>query len=328
MSVLAPRIYRRSVGRRALVGLVLLPPVSSARAQVSPMRFVVPYAPGGPTDGAVRAISDRLSAALGQPVVVENRSGGLGTIGAGVVAQAAPDGYTVLADASPNVINPFVLRDVPFDYRTAFAPVTQLARVPLVLVAKTTLPVCGMAEFLELARRRPDPLSCGNAGNATASHLAAALLQRRASLALVHVPYRGGAEAGRDLAAGSLDCAMLAMSTAAPLVQSGRARPLAVTGARRSALMPDLPTLAEGGVSSAAWEEWSGLFLPAAASAAAMVRLATAVTSTLREPEVRQRYALLGAEPVGSTPKEFTDFLSQARLEAGRLVREAGIEVN
>jgi tripartite-type tricarboxylate transporter receptor subunit TctC len=183
------------------MGLMLLSPASSARGQVSParpVRFVIPYAPGGPTDGAVRAISDRLSAVLGQPIVVENRSGGLGTIGAGLVAQSAPDGHTVLADASPNAVNPSVLRDIPFDYRTAFVPVTQLARVPIVLVAKTTLPTGGIAEFLELARRRPDPLSCGNAGNATASHLAAALLQRRAGLALTglaltHVPYRGGA---------------------------------------------------------------------------------------------------------------------------------------
>ena len=313
------------------MGLALLSPASSARGQVSParpVRFVIPYAPGGPTDGALRAISDRLSAVLGQPIVVENRSGGLGTIGAGLVAQSAPDGHTVLADASPNAVNPSVLRDIPFDYRTAFVPVTQLARVPIVLVAKTTLPAAGIAEFLELARRRPDPLPCGNAGNATASHLAAALLQRRAGLALTHVPYRGGAEAGRDLAAGSLDCAMLSMSTAAPLAQAGRAKPLAVTGARRSALMPDLPTLEESGVAGAAWEEWSGLFLPAGASAAAVDRLAAAAAGVLREPEVRQRYALLGAEPVGSTPGEFADFLAQARIEAGRLVREAGIEVN
>jgi tripartite-type tricarboxylate transporter receptor subunit TctC len=313
------------------MGLALLSPASSARGQVSParpVRFVIPYAPGGPTDGAVRAISDRLSAVLGQPIVVENRSGGLGTIGAGLVAGAAPDGQTVLADASPNVVNASVLRDIPFDYRTAFAPVTQLARVPIVLVAKTALPVGGIADFLALARRRPDPLSCGNAGNATASHLAAALLQRRAGLALAHVPYRGGAEAGRDLAAGSLDCAMLSMSTAAPLAQAGRARPLAVTGAHRSALMPELPTLEESGVAGAAWEEWSGLFLPAGAPAAAVDRLAAAAAGIMREPEVRQRYALLGAEPVGSSPGAFAEFLAQARLEAGRLVREAGIELN
>lgn len=183
------------------------------------------------------------------------------------------------------------------------SPVTQLARVPLVLVAKTTLPAGEIAEFLELARRRPDPLSCGNAGNATASHLAAALLQRRAGVALAHVPYRGGAEAGRDLAAGSLDCAMLSMSTAAPLAQSGRARPLAVTGARRSALMPDLPTLEESGVTGAVWEEWSGLFLPAGTSATAVDRLASAVAGALREPEVRQRYALLGPSPSAVRPR-------------------------
>jgi tripartite-type tricarboxylate transporter receptor subunit TctC len=142
------------------------------------------------------------------------------------------------------------------------------------------------------------------------------------------VPYRGGAEAGRDLAAGSLDCAMLSMSTTAPLAQSGRVLPLAVTSARRSALMPDLPTLQESGVAGATWEEWSGLFLPAGAPAAAVDHLRSAVADILREPEVRQRYVLLGAEPVGSTPREFTDFLAQARLEAGRLVKEAAIELN
>jgi tripartite-type tricarboxylate transporter receptor subunit TctC len=319
--------------RAALAGALSLP-LMAGRAVAQPdwprrpVRVVVPYAPGGATDSSIRVISDRLGAALGQSIVVENRSGGSGLIGAGAVVQSAPDGYTFLMEGLPSAVNPFLLRNAPFDYRTALQPVTQVTRLPLALVVKHDLPARDVAEFVALARRRPGELSCGYSGNGTGAHLAGVLLQLRANIQLTPVVYRGGADAVRDLAAGALDCATVALLSAAPVAQSGRVRILAVTSPRRSPLVPDLPTLVEGGVPDSALDEWMGLFAPAGTPAAIRDRMAAAVAGVLREPEVVARLAQLGAEPVGSTPADFAAFVAQGRDAAERLVREARIEAN
>lgn len=326
---------RRPAGlrRRRMIAAALLAPlatpglITTSRAQgAGSIRLVVPFAPGGATDSSARAMSDKLSAVLGRSIVVENRSGGGGSIGAAAAAQARPDGSTLLLDTIVHLVNPLVLRGLPLDYRTAFTPVTQVTRLPLALAVKADSPARDLAGFVAMAKAAPGRISCGHSGNATAAHLASALLQSRAGIQLTDTPYRGGAEAARDLASGTLDAAFVALLSVAPLAQSGRARLLAVASPTRTALQPDLPTLSET-FPDTALDEWTGLFAPAGTPADVVARVQAAVAEVLRDPEVLARLAQLGAEPIGSTPAEFTRFLEQGRSEAEKLVREAKIEV-
>lgn len=313
--------------RTALLAAGALALPASARAQGAwperPIRIVVPFAPGGATDSTIRIVADRLGPALGQSIVIDNRSGGGATIGGGVVAQAAPDGYTYLFDGFPVVTNPLLLSNLPFDYRTAFVPVTQAARVPLALGVKADLPARTLPEFIELAKRQPGGLSCGYSGNGTGAQLAFLLLNQGAGINLVEVPYRGGADAVRDLAGGTLDCATLALLSLVPMVKAGSVRVLAVTGPSRTALMPDVPTLVESGYPDAAIEEWLGLFAPVGTPALILERLQASTAAALREPEVTQRLAQLGAEPVGSTPADFTAFMRERSAQAERILKGA-----
>ncbi|MFT8243725.1 Bug family tripartite tricarboxylate transporter substrate binding protein [Roseomonas sp. BN140053] len=322
--------------RAVLAGALALPGLATPavlRAQGAdtwprrPIRIVVPYAPGGATDSSVRAISDKLGAALGQNLVIENRSGGSGTVGGSAAALSAPDGYTFLMEGIPATLNPFILRNTAFDYRTAFTPVTQVTRLPLVLAVKNDLPARNVAEFVAMAKEKPDTLSCGHAGNGTGAHLAGVLLQGGAGISLVPAPYRGGADAARDLAAGSLDSGTLSLLNVAPLAEGGRVRLLAVFSPQRTPLKPDLPTIGESGVPGVVLTDWMGLFAVTGTPPAIIDKLQSAVAAVLREPDVRQRLAQLGGEGVGSTPAEFAAFVAQGRTEGERLVREGKIEM-
>ena len=326
-----PRITRRALG-----AAVLLPPLAAprreARAQgawpTRPVRVIVPVAPGGVADSSIRVISDRLSAALGQPLVVENRSGASNSIGAGAVAASRGDGTVFLLDTINHVVNPHVIRGLPFDYATAFAPVTQVARIPLVLVVRDDLPAADLPAFLALARARSGALSLGNSGTGTAAQLSSALLQVRSGQRWTEVPYRGGSDAARDVAAGALDGAFISLLSAVPLARAGRGRILAVTTAERSALLPDVPAVAESGFPGYELDEWTGLFAPAGTPEPILDRLAVVVAEVLREPEVVARLAQLGAEPVGSPRGAFAAFVARGRAEAARLVANTRVEPN
>ncbi|HEY8610005.1 MAG TPA: tripartite tricarboxylate transporter substrate-binding protein [Roseomonas sp.] len=322
----------RSLPRRALLAGAAAAPlclpgiVPSARAQgTGPIRLIVPFAPGGATDSSARAMTDKLSAALGRSVVVENRSGGGGSIGAAVVAQARPDGNTLLLDTIVHLVNPLVLRGLSVDYRTAFAPITQVTRLPLALAVKPGFPARDLASYVARAKAAPGGVSCGHSGTATAAHLASALLQSRAGIRLNDLPYRGGSDAARDLASGTLDSVFVALLSVAPLAQAGRARLLAVASTTRSALQPDVPTLSET-FPGTALDEWTGLFAPAGTPPAFLDQVQAATAQVLRDPEVLARLAQLGAEPVGSSSEEFAAFLRAGAAEAEQLVREARIE--
>ncbi|MFT8244300.1 Bug family tripartite tricarboxylate transporter substrate binding protein [Roseomonas sp. BN140053] len=298
----------------------------AARWPDRPVRVIVAFAPGGITDSTLRAIADRLGTVLGQSVVVENRPGGGAIIGAAVVAQSRPDGYTFLFDGHPTVTNPLLMKEMPFRYDTAFTPVTQVAKAPIALGVKTDLPARNLAEFVALAKARPGALSCGHSGIGSGGQLAFLMLQQRTGIQLTEVPYRGGGEAVRDLAAGTLDCCTPALLPLVPLAQAGRVRILAVTGPNRSPAAPEVPTLAEQGYPDAALEEWLGLFAPTGTPLAIQTKLRDAVATVLKEPEVLARLASLGTEPVGSTPAEFTAFMRERSAQATRIVRAAGIE--
>ncbi len=313
--------------RRTLLALpALLPGLAAAQGFSRPIRVIVPFAAGGAADSATRAVTPGLSQRLGQPVVVENRTGAGGSLGGGEVARSAPDGHTLLMDASSHLVNPSLLRGLSFDYATAFAPISLAVTFPQVLAVKADLPARNVAEFIALARRQV--LNVGTQGNATAGHLGLAQFSRAAGIEVTHVPYRGGADAARDLAAGTLDACFITMLSAGPIVDSGRARFLAVSNARRIPLRPEVPTFAEAGTPGIELSEWAALFAPAGTPAPLLAQIHAALSATLTEPEVQARLAQLAAVPVGSDPAAFARFVNEGRASMAMLVREANIRID
>lgn len=313
--------------RRSFLGSLLAAPALAQTYPARPVRVIVPFAAGGAADSAARAIFPKVSERLGQPVLVENRTGAGGSLGGYEVARAAADGHTLLFDASSHLVNPHVLRNLPFDYATAFAPISQVVTFPQALSVKNDLRAQSLAEFIALARSRPGELTVGTQGNATAGHLGLVQFSRAAGIEVTHSPYRGGADAARDLAAGVIDAAFITMLSARPIVDSGRARFLAVASAARTALRPLVPTFAESGIAGVQIAEWASLFAPANTPEVVRLALFGAVREALALSDVRERLASLGAEPVGSTPEDFARFVTDGRAEMGRVVREANIRI-
>ncbi|WP_376088235.1 Bug family tripartite tricarboxylate transporter substrate binding protein [Roseomonas sp. CCTCC AB2023176] len=315
--------------RRAVLGVATLAVPAVAGAQAGwpnrPIRLVVAFAAGGAADSVARVIAPVLGQKLGQTVVVENRTGGSGSAGGALVAQAAGDGYTLLWDASSHIVNPSLLRGLAFDYATAFRPVSLVATFPQVLAVKNDLPVRDVAGFIAAAKARPGALTVGTQGNATAGHLGLAQFQRLAGIEVTHAPYRGGADAARDLAAGVLDGVFITALSAGPIADSGRARMLAAATEGRIARRPEVPTFAEAGVPGLTISEWTALFGPAALPVEIAERLHAGITATLADPEVRARLDQIVALPVGSSPAEFATFVRDGRTAMATLVREANV---
>ncbi|MBR0670365.1 twin-arginine translocation pathway signal protein [Roseomonas soli] len=316
--------------RRALIAAAALPLAGIARAQswpTRPVRVIVPFAAGGAADSAARTILPRMAERLPATFVVENRTGAGGSIGGGEVARSAADGYTLLWDASSHIVNHALLRGLTFDYTTAFLPISQVCTFPQVVAVKQDFPARDIAAFIARAKAQPNTINMGTQGNATAGHLGLARFAREAGIEVQHVPYRGGADAARDLAAGSLDGVFITALSARPVVESGRARFLAVATAQRQANLPDVPTLAESGLPGFDVSEWVGLFAPAGMPAEIAARLHEALAATLVEADVRARLDRLGAVPVGSMPADFSRFVTEGRAAMATLVRDANIRI-
>lgn len=292
------------------------------------VRMVVPYAPGGGADTTARLISGPLGAALGQAVVVENRGGAGGTIGAGEVARSAPDGLTVMLDALGHAAAPALFPRLPFDYAAAFAPITQVTVLPQMLIVPKGAPYSTLGEFVAHARARPGQLAFGSSGNGTSTHLAAVQLLRRAGLDVQHLPYRGGGPALQDLLGGRLTFVFGTVSSSTQLVRDGQVKALGVSTARRIAALPDLPTIAEQGFPGFELNEWNGFYAPAGTPPAAVSALHAAMLRALADEGVRDRLAAMGAEAVGSDPPAFAAFLAQQRRLMAELIRDAGIQLD
>jgi tripartite-type tricarboxylate transporter receptor subunit TctC len=322
--------------RRALAGMTAALPLGAwplaTRAQGAwpnrPIRLICPFAAGGAADSAARTIAPRMGERLGQTIVVENRTGASGSVGGGAVAAAPPDGYTLLWDASSHLVNPSLLRGLTFDYATAFTPVSLVTTFPQVVAVKAEFPATTLAEFIAAAKARPGGINIGTQGNATAGHLAVVQLCRLAGIELQHVPYRGGADAARDLAAGTLDAVFITALSAGPIVASGRARFLAVAAPARVSVQPAVPTFDEAGLPGLTIAEWAALFGPAGLPQPIVARLHEALTGALAEPEVKARLAQLAAEPVGSDPAGFARYVQEGRAAMAVLVKEANISLD
>jgi len=293
-----------------------------------PIRIVVPFSPGGVADNSARVVADPLGARLGQQVLVENRPGASGNIGTQTVAQAAPDGYTLLLGFDGTmVINPHVFPKIPFDTLKDFAPVTKLGDAALILVAHPSVPARNLAEFIAHARARPDPFAYGTSGTGGTPHLAGELLKLRTGIALEHVPYKGGGQAITDVVGGQIPLVFTAIATAQQYVRAGRLVALGVPGARRSAALPDVPTFAESGLAGFDVSSWTGIFAPASTPRPVIDKLQKELAAVLRTAFVRERYAVLGIEPVGNSPQEFGDQVRADLARWEKVVRAANVRL-
>ncbi|HZR68018.1 MAG TPA: tripartite tricarboxylate transporter substrate binding protein [Burkholderiales bacterium] len=316
---------------RAFVSALLALAASGASAQGWPSRpvhVVVPYPAGGPNDIIVRMVGKRLGETLGEPIVVENRPGAGGNIGTDSVAKSAPDGYT-LVSVGPGalIINP-LLGKVPYDTMRDFAPVTIMAVAPNALVAHPSFPAKSVKDLVALAKQKPGAINYASGGTGSTPHLAAALFAVMAGVQLTHVPYKGTGPATADLVGGQVQIAFLGIPTVLPHIRSGKLRALAVTGARRSPELPDVPTVAEAGVPGYELSPWYGLLAPAGTPSAVVARLAAEATKIVREPAMREQLVAQGAEPAGGTPEEFARTLRSDAALWKKVVKDAGIRAD
>jgi tripartite-type tricarboxylate transporter receptor subunit TctC len=290
-----------------------------------PVRIVVPSSPGGGTDILTRLLTPQLTERLGQPAVVDNRPGAGSIIGNELVAKAAPDGYTLLMGISTLAILPAMHKKLSYDALRDLAPITQAIAAPNILVVHPSLPVRSVKELIAFARKRPGELNFASAGLGTNPHLSMELFLSMTKLKMVHVAYKGLGPAVIDLLAGHVVVATATMLTGLPHVKSGRLRGLGVTGATRSHVLPDLPTVAEAGVPGYEAVQWYGLFAPAQTPKQIITKLHAAMTGTLKAPAVAEKLAADGVQAVANTPDEFARFLRSETDKWGKVVRGAGI---
>jgi tripartite-type tricarboxylate transporter receptor subunit TctC len=315
--------------RRFVLALSLLLNALLAQAQswpAKPVRFVVPFPPGGATDVAARAVSDRLSRALGQQFVVENRAGASGMIGATEVARAAPDGYTILFAADPVTTLHLVLKGVQYDVQRDFVAVTQVTTQPLALAVHASVPASSVQEFIALVRSQPGKFSFAHSGTGSGQHLSGELLKKLAGIDMQHIPYKGGAPAVQDLVAGQVPAAVLGSTPLIPHHRAGRIKILAFTSKERFPTLPEIPTLHESGFPGFDTTQWLGLLAPRGTSAEIVNRLYAETRKVLELQDVKERLLQAALLTVGSSPKEF-EALIRADLERwSKLAGELGLQ--
>jgi tripartite-type tricarboxylate transporter receptor subunit TctC len=315
--------------RRALAVLALVAAADGAHGQAyptRPLRIVVPFAPGaGVLDIMARLVGRHLGESLGQQVVIDNRPGAGGIVGAEVVARAEPDGYTLLMGNTALVVAPYLYAKLPFDPLADFVSLTMVNSAPLLLVVHPSVPAQSVGEFLAYAKVRPGQLNYGSGGVGTTPYLATELLKSMTGIDVVHVPYKGGAPALADLVAGQLTFMIENVPGTLPLVKQGKLRALAITSAHRLPLVAELPTLAEAGVAGYEMVGWNGLFVAKGTPPDLVTRLSTEAIKVLRLPDVKEQMAALGAEPGGTSHQEFSAFVKGESARWGAIIKERGI---
>ena len=310
--------------------LLILPVVAMAQDYPSkPVRLVVPFAPGGPTDIAARVIAEKLGARWSQQVVVENRAGAGGNVGAEVVAKSPPDGYTiVLGVTGSHAINVSLMKQMPYHPLKDFEPVTQATSFPNAIAVHPSVPAKSLAELMELAKREPGKLSYGSDGNGTASHLTMELMKSKAGVDLVHIPYKGSGPLLNELVGGQVQVGITGLPAMQSQAAAGRIRVLAVTTAARVASNPDIPTVAEQGFPGFAAAPWAGFFVPKGTPRPIVQKLAADLIAVMKLPEVRDRMATLGSTVVASEPEEFRRFVESEIRQWADAVRISGAKAD
>ena len=313
------------------IAVLTLTSPSTSQAQTSPtwpskpIALVVTYPPGGGADTMARLIAPRLGEALGQNVVVENKPGASGQIGAAAVAKAVPDGHTLMLDASSFAVNPALYAKLPYDTDKAFRPIGVLALFPNVALVHAQFPVKSVAELITVAKARKDAVAFASSGNGSAQHLAGAMFESAAKVEMAHIPYKGGGPALNDVIGGQVPVFFGNLASTLPHIQSGKLRALAVTSTKRSAILPDVPTLAEAGVPGAEVYEWNVVVAPAGTPNDVVAKLSAALQKTMDSPEVKARIAQLGGEIQKSNPDTAQAFVRSQMALWAKLVKERGI---
>jgi tripartite-type tricarboxylate transporter receptor subunit TctC len=320
----------RGRGSRALCVIAWALCAGAAPAQTYPaktVRIVVPFAPGGSTDVTARIVAQKLTDAWRQQVIVDNRAGAGGNIGAEAVAKAAPDGYTLLlATTGVMAINHRLYRTLPYDALRDFAPVTQIGSLPLILIVHPSLPVKSVRDLIALAKSKPGQLSYASSGVGGATHMTAEIFRMLSGVDIVHIPYKGSGQAMVDLISGQVTIAFDQITSSLPQVEAGKLRALAVTSAKRFASVPQLPTMAEAGVPGYEAVSWNGIAVPAATPRDVIGRIQGEIARVLQLPDIKERFFKDGIEPVGSTPEQFAAHIRAERAKWEKVVERAGIK--
>ena len=292
-----------------------------------PVRWVVAFAAGGAADTVARTLSVRVSEIIGQQLIIENRTGGNALVAANAVLQSPRDGQTFLIDAANQVTNPFLIKDLPFDYQKTWLPVTKLSDFPQVVAVKHDFPAKTIQEYIALAKAKPDTVSYGTPPAAGMGHLAGEELQRRAGIKLIHAPFRGGADAARDIGAGAIDSVIITTSSIRPPLAAGRARVLAVTSLKRAPIFPDVPTLAASGYPGYDMIDWNGLFAATGTPPELIARMQAVCAEAIKDTKVRERLDAAGAVLVADKPADFTTWLEGQRTLLGKLIVDGNIKL-
>jgi tripartite-type tricarboxylate transporter receptor subunit TctC len=308
-----------------LFGLLLAQPASAQNWPTKPIRFIVPFAAAGSTDLVARVIAERLSVALGQQIVIDNRSGGNGVIGTAIAAKSAPDGYNYVVVFDSHATNPSLQKNLPFDTVKAFAPIMLIAASPMALVVNPATPYRTLSELIAAARSRPGELILGSGGVGSRGHLAMALLEGTAGFRITQVPYRGTAQITNDLLAGQITMQMGTVFFVSPFVRAQRLRALAVTATGRVPQMPEVPTVAEQGYPGFEVQSWWGILAPAGVPQPILRRVHAELNRILATPDVQDRLAQLGMAIRASTPEEFSRFIASEMEFWGKVVRDRKI---
>jgi len=319
----------RSLVFAAALAASLVPAAVLGQAYPSkPIRLIVPFAAGGGNDNVARLVGKRLSDSLGQQLVIDNRPGAGGVLGAELAAKAAPDGYTLfLGGVASHAVNPNLNDRLPYDPIRDFAPVVLLASAPLVLVVHPSVPADSVKAFVALARSKPGQLNYASNGNGSSSHLAAAMFDSMTGVDMVHVPYKGLSPALADLLSGRVQVMFSSVVAILPHIKAEKLRGLAVTGSRRLPSMPNLPTIAESGLPGYEASSWYGVLAPAGTPREIVARLNSELVKVLDQPEVRGSLLAEGAEPIGGTPEQFAAHIRSEKERLGKLIREAKIRL-
>jgi len=302
--------------------------VHAQQYPAKPIRLVVGFAAGGPSDVAARTIAQKLTEKWGQQVIVDIRPGAGGNIASEIVAKAPADGYTLLEPAFAHAVNPFLYSKLPFDTLKDFAPVLLFASIANVLVIHPSIPAQSVKELIAFAKTRPGQLSYGSSGNGTASHLAGELLNLMGGIKIAHIPYKGLAPAHTEVMGGQIGLLFDGIVTGIPAVKAGRLRALAVTTVKRWQGTPDIPTMSEAGLTGFEVNSWYGLIAPAGTPREIIMKLNTEVARSLREPDARERLYSIGAEPMNNTPEEFAAYINAEMAKWSKVVKTAGIRAD
>ena len=325
------RLLGRSLRISTLLSLALASPLAAladAAYPDKPVKFVVPYPPGGGTDVVARIVQQRLQAALGQSIVIENKGGAGGSLGTDIVAKSAPDGYTVLFTLSSHTINPAIFPKLPYDTLKDFEPVGLVASLPQLLAANMAVPVRSVADVVAQAKAAPDKFSFASVGNGSPGHLAGELMVLRTGAPMAHIPYRGGGPAVTDVIGGQVPLLWVSIPAAAAQVKAGKLRALAVSTTKRSPAFPDVPTMQEAGVADFEVDSWYAMLVPAKTPRPIIDRLNKALNTVLAEPAIRAQLLDQGADAVGGTPEALAKVIAAEVPKWVKLAKDANIKAD